>query len=174
MYYFVKISTKMKHFSIILSLLFCMSCYSFKGISIDPNDKTFYIRTFETQANNAPPNMAIQFTERLRDKIRSETSLVANDENPHIEFSGKIVDYRVDLVAPKPGEIAGLNRLNVSYEVTMVNSQDEKRGWPNKRNFSFYADFDNQTDLLSVQDKLINEINDQILEDIFNAAFNNW
>jgi hypothetical protein len=157
-----------------ITTLFCLSCYSFKGISIDPNDKTFYIRTFETQASNAPPNMAIQFTERLRNKIRSETSLTANDENPHIEFSGKIVDYRVDLVAPKPGEIAGLNRLSVVYDVTMTNNQEEKRSWPAKKSFSFYAEFDNQKDLLSVQETLIDEINDQILEDIFNAAFNNW
>jgi Lipopolysaccharide-assembly len=164
----------MKCFLLMLTICLGLSCYSFKGISIDPNDKTFYIRTFETTANNAPPNMAIQFTERLRNKIRSETSLVANDENPHIEFSGTIVDYRVDLVAPKPGEIAGLNRLNVTYEVNMVNSQEEKRSWPAKRNFSFYAEFDNQKDLLSVQETLIDDINDQILEDIFNAAFNNW
>jgi hypothetical protein len=164
----------MKYLILSFSVFFWMGCYSFKGISIDPNDKTFYIRTFETQANNAPPNMAIEFTERLRNKIRSETSLIANDENPHIEFTGKIVDFRVDLVAPKPGEIAGLNRLNVTYEVNLINSQEEKRSWPAKKNFSFYAEFDNQKDLLSVQSTLIDEINDQILEDIFNAAFNNW
>jgi Lipopolysaccharide-assembly len=164
----------MKYLFLSFSIFFWLSCYSFKGISIDPNDKTFYIRTFETQANNAPPNMAIEFTERLRNKIRSETSLIANDENPHIEFTGKIVEYSVSLIAPKPGEIAGLNRLNVTYEVNLINSQEEKRSWPAKKPFSFYAEFNNDVDLLSVQSKLIDDINDQILEDIFNAAFNNW
>ncbi|MFN4255408.1 MAG: LPS assembly lipoprotein LptE [Saprospiraceae bacterium] len=149
-------------------------CYSFKGISIDPNDRTFFVKTIETQAGNAPPTMALDFTERLKDKIRQETRLTFNDEKPDIEFTGKLTDYRVELVAPKPGEVLSQNRLIAVYRVNLVNNLDEKRSWPSEKSFQHFAEFPSTEDLLTVQDRLITEINNQILEDIFNAAFNNW
>ena len=50
----------------------------------------------------------------------------------------------------------------------------KKKGWPNERDFSHFAEFSNSTDLLTVQDQLVRQIGDQLLEDIFNAAFNDW
>lgn len=163
----------MRHLAIFL-LTLCTGCYTFKGISIDPNDRTFYVRTFETQANNAPPTMGLDFTERLKDKIRQETRLNFNDENPDIEISGKVADFRVELVAPKPGEVVSQNKLVVVYRVNLTNNLDDKRSWTSEKTFQHFAEFSNTADLLSVQDQLIKDINDQILEDIFNAAFNNW
>jgi hypothetical protein len=46
--------------------------------------------------------------------------------------------------------------------------------WPTEKSFSHFAEFPNDTDLLTVQDQLITDITRQLLEDIFNAAFNNW
>ncbi len=150
------------------------ACYSFKGISIDPNDKTFYVKNFETQAANAPPTLGLDFTEKLKEKIRQETSLKYNDEKPDIEISGKITDFRVDIVAPKPGEVVTQNKLVVGYRVNLVNNRDEARSWKGERSFQHFAEFPNSADLLSVQDALLTDINKQILEEIFNAAFNNW
>jgi hypothetical protein len=135
---------------------------------------TFAVRTFENIAANAPPTLAVDFTERLKDKVRTETRLTLNGDNPDIEFSGKIVDYRVDPVAPKPGEVVSLNRLTIRVRVGLQNNQNEKKSWANERDFSFFAEFSNTTDLLSVQDNLIRQISNQLLEDIFNAAFNDW
>ena len=70
-------------------------CYTFKGISIDPNIKTFFIRYFETTAVNAPPTLAVDFTERLKDKVRTETPLKLNSDAPDAEFEGKITDSMV-------------------------------------------------------------------------------
>ncbi len=160
---------------LILNLILCLSsCYTFKGISIDPSDETFFVNIIETQANNAPPNLGIEFTERLKDKIRTETRLTLNDENPHIEFSGKITSFRVELLAPQPGEVAAQNRLVVDYSITMKNNRDETKGWTGPKSFSFFAEFPNSTDLLTVQETLLKDINDQVLENIFNAAFNTW
>jgi hypothetical protein len=155
-------------------LLATPGCYTFKGISIDPSVNTFSVRIFETLATNAPPTLGVDFTERLKDKVRTETRLVLNTENPDVEFTGKITDFRVVPVAPRPGELVALNRLELRIRVAYTNNLDEKGGWPNERDFSHFAEFSNDVDLLTVQDNLVRQIGDQLLEDIFNAAFNNW
>ncbi|MGI9159786.1 MAG: LPS assembly lipoprotein LptE, partial [Saprospiraceae bacterium] len=67
-----------------------------------------------------------------------------------------------------------LNRLEIRIRVAYVGNLDEKYGWAAERDFSHFAEFSNDVDLLTVQDALIRQIGDQLLEDIFNAAFNNW
>lgn len=108
-------------------------CYTFKGISIDPRVKTFAVRNFETLADNAPPTLGLDFAELLRDKIRSETPLTAKNDEPDIEFTGKIVDFRVSPVNPKPGEVVAANRLEVRIRVGYINRIDEKKGWSARR-----------------------------------------
>lgn len=156
-----------------LGLLFS-GCYTFKGISIDPAVNTFAVRNFEVTADNAPPIFGLDFSERLRDKIRSETRLTQNTEDPDVEFTGRIEGYNVVPVAPKPGEFVALNRLEVRMRIAYKNNRDEKKGWSAERSFSHFAEFSNTTDLLTAQDGLLRQIGDQLLEDIFNAAFNDW
>jgi hypothetical protein len=45
---------------------------------------------------------------------------------------------------------------------------------PKKNNFSFFKDFSSDQNLLSVQDELIDDINKELAEMVFNWAFNNW
>lgn len=157
------------------ALLLTGCCYSFKGISIDPDVNTFFIQNFSPEAPNAPPTLPVDFTERLKDKIRLESRLSLKNTDPDVEFTGKITDYRVVPVAPRPGETVALNRLEVGVSVQFINNKNEKKSWPAPRSFRHFAEFDNNVDLLSVQDQLLQQtIYPQILDDIFNAAFNDW
>jgi hypothetical protein len=161
-------------FFIALCLSFA-GCYSFKGISIDPDVSTFSVQTFEIQTANAPPTVGLDFTERLKDKVRSETRLVLRTEGTDVEFTGRVTDFRVVPVAPRPGETVSLNRLELGLSVRYINTKNEKKSWPAERSFRHFAEFDNTVDLLSVQDGLLrNTIFPQLLEDVFNAAFNDW
>jgi hypothetical protein len=157
-----------------LTLLLCSGCYSFKGISIDPDVNTFFVQNFETSASNAPPTLALDFTERLKDKIRSESRLVLKSDNPDVEFTGRIASFVVVPVAPKPGEVVSLNQLKISVAIKYINNKNEKKSWPNERTKSHFAEFSNTADLLTVQDELIRQISIQLLDDIFNEAFNDW
>lgn len=158
-----------------LLLLSSGCCYSFKGISIDPDVNTFFIQNFENQASNAPPTLAVEFTEKLKDKIRLESRLNLKNTESDIEFTGKVTEYRVVPVAPKPGEVVALNRLEVGVSVQFVHNKNDKKSWLSPRSFRHFAEFDNTVDLLSVQDQLLTQtIFPQILDDIFNAAFNDW
>ena len=159
---------------LLLLLPLTNGCYSLKGISIDARVNTFFVNTFENVALNAPPTLNIDFTERLKDKVRTETRLQLKTEEADVNFSGKIMDFRVVPVAPKPGETVALNQLIIVVQVAAENMKEEKIDWPKEKNFSHFAEFSSSTDLLSVQDQLIRQISDQLLEDIFNYYFNNW
>jgi len=159
--------------SLLTIFLICQpSCYSFKGISIDPTINTFYVTIFDNLTNDSPPTLGQDFAEVLRDKIRNESRLRLKNTDPDIDFTGSIADFRVTSEAPEPGQTTSFNRLTITVNVDYVNNRNEDNKW-NKR-FSFFANFDANQNLLDVQEDLINSINDQIVEDIFNFSFTDW
>ena len=155
-----------------ITMLLLSGCYSFKGISIDPNISTFYVTLFDNFSSEAPPTLAQDFTEALRDKIRNESRLNLKDTDPDIDFTGSISGFRVTSEAPEPGETTSFNRLTITVAVEYVNNRDEENKW--KRNFSYFENFEASQNLLNIQEQLINTINTQIVEDIFNYSFTDW
>ncbi len=147
-------------------------CYSFKGISIPPDVTTFYVAPVVLRDPAAPADYQVQFAERLRDKVRNESRLKYNESNPDIEFESAVTNFRVVPVAVKPGESAAINRLEVSVEVKYISNKQEKDNWT--QTFKHFADFSASENLLNVQTSLLNLINTQLTEDIFNKAFTNW
>ncbi len=147
-------------------------CYTLKDFSVDPSINTFRVVQFRSAAPNAPPNIGQTFTESLKRKISRESRLLLNENNPDIEFDGVVSQYRVRAVSPEPGEFAALQRLEITVNVDYRNLRDEEDTW--SQPFSFFADFSPETNLLDVQDDLINTIFDQIQEDLFNRAFTDW
>ncbi|NRB52223.1 MAG: hypothetical protein HRU41_31405 [Saprospiraceae bacterium] len=159
----------------LLALLICIlsaSCYTFSGISIGDNVKTFYVIRFKDNAPNAPPTLAQTLTFALDQKVRTEARLVENQVTPDIEFIGTLVDFRVTSEAPRANETTALNRLTVTTAVEYINNVETDKGW--KKNFSHFFDFPSTTDLSSVQEAALDEIVNQIMEYIFNEAFADW
>jgi len=172
----MNIGRRFKLFNVVFLLMltcFWSACYSLKGISIDPSVKTFYVRTFDNRAQSAYATIAVDFTERLKDKIRNQTRLTYADVDPDVVFTGYIADYSVTSVAPKPGESTAFNRLTITVNLNYHSEKDTTNDIKNQ-NFSFFQDYPSTTNLLQVQDQLVKTIFDQILEDIFNKAFTNW
>ena len=163
-----------KGFFVLLLLLPGISgCYSLKGYSIDGTGiETFYVDNFKINAPNAPATINQTFTEALKDKISRESRLVYTNLEPHIEFNGTIQSYIVSAVAPTPNEQTSFNRLTIHVAIDYTNHLDAKGNW--QKTFSHFADFPTDQNLLQVQDELITIIFTQILEDVFNQAFNNW
>ncbi len=165
---------KQRHYLWVLLLVVVCACkYSFRGINIPTNVNTFYVNPFELEAVNAPPSLDQTFSEQLKDKIRSESRLRYHDSEPDIEFRGIIRTYDVSSVAPQPGETTAFSRLEIVVLVDYINNKDEEQGWAG-RSFRYFNDFASDQNLLSIQDQLIDDINEQLVEDIFNAAFSNW
>ena len=160
-------------FSALLTSLFT-SCgiYSFTGASIDPNVKTFTIHFIANQAPVVVPSLSQTLTDALKNKFLTSTNLALAQSGGDLEFSGAITAYQVNPVSAQANETAALNRLTITVSIDFVNHKNDKQTW--NSSFSRYADYNSSSDLASVQDQLIKQINDQLVEDIFNKAVVNW
>lgn len=151
------------------------SCYSFKTAGIPPGMQTFYVEEFDNTAPNVVPTLAIDFTQKLITKVRTEGKLTFTEYEPHVDFKGTITTYSVTSQAPEEGQTTAFNRLDISIRVTFTNNinDDPKKSFKDKT-FSFFEDYPSDTNLLDIQDELIANITDQIVEYIFNEAFSDW
>jgi hypothetical protein len=167
---------KIKNLSILFFIVCLLqtSCYSFKGVSIDPDTKSFSVALFTTSATAAPPTLAQTFTEKLKDKVRNNTRLsLVNTDGADLQISGQVIGYDVSAISPQPNQPAENNQLRITIAVDLLDNKNEKGSW--KQSFSFQGDFPGTGQLINFQDQLIKQITDKILEDIFNKAFTeNW
>jgi hypothetical protein len=157
---------------LLIMLPWLSGCYSLKGYSISPDVNTFYVGNFKLNAPNAPATIPQTFAEALKDKVSRESRLQYTTLNPDLEFNGTIQSFTISAVAPKPDEQTSFNRLTIHVAIEYSNHLEAKDEW--QKTFSHFADFPTDQDLLQVQDDLITIIFNQILEDVFNQAFNNW
>jgi len=150
------------------------ACYSFKGISIAPGTKTYSVQLFKNNAITAPPTLAQDFTERLKDKIRNNTSLIlSNGDNADLQFEGQVTGYDVLSQTSQQGVSNLQNQLRITFNVELTDTKNEKNSW--KQSFSFQADFPGNSDLLIYQATLVKTITNKVLDDVFNKAFTeNW
>jgi outer membrane lipopolysaccharide assembly protein LptE/RlpB len=150
----------------------CKASFSFTGASISPEVKTVSIDFFPINATLAPPNSGQLFTEALKDIFISQTNLVLVKNDGDLQFEGYISDYSNNPVAIQGNEQAALTRITMTVKVTFTNTNDEKQNF--ESNFSRFEDLNASEDLASREEELINAINEQLTQDIFNKAVTNW
>ncbi len=146
--------------------------YSFTGASISPDVKTVSVQYFQNRAPLVQPSLSQQFGERLKAKFLSQTSLTLVNSTGDLDFSGYIVDYNTQPIAIQSSQTAAQNRLTITVNVKFTNSKDPKQDF--ESSFSQFADYDSQKSLVSVENELIQVINDKLVDDIFNRAVVNW
>lgn len=146
--------------------------YSFTGANIAADIKTVTVEIFENRAPNAPASYNQTLTDQLKLKLVSEASLKQVSTDGDVGFKGHIVSYGVVALAPTAQIQTGVNRLSITVHVDYINTKDEKDKW--SKDFTRFAEFP-ATELLSSREgQLINEINKQFIDDIFNEAFAKW
>ncbi len=159
--------------SIILSFFFAgCGVYSFTGASIPPEAKTISIALFPNKAELVQPALSQTFTEKLRDRFASQTSLNLIPKNGDLHLEGEITRYGTEPVAITSGQQAALIRLKISINVRFVNKFDPKANFETE--FTRYRDFSSSQNLSSVEEELIGLISDDLVEDIFNKSVVNW
>ena len=87
-------------------------------------------------------------------------------------LKGAITGYEITPVAAQGNEKAALNRLTITVDVEFTNSKNDKQSWHNS--FQRFADFSSSTNISTIETQLIDNINQQLTEDIFNKAVVNW
>ncbi len=150
----------------------CRAKVSLSGATIPPEAKTISVAFFTNNASLAPPTLPQVFTEKLRDVVSQQTSLALVKQKGDLEFEGFIADYNVAPVAIQASDRAGSNRLTITVNVKYTNKFDQTKNF--EQNFTRFADYASDLSLSAKEPELMQEINRQLTEDIFNKAFNNW
>lgn len=150
----------------------CKINYSFSGASVSPDVKTVSIQYFKNNASLAKPALSQSLTEALKDIFTSQTNLGIVSKEGDLNFQGEITGYQTSPVAIQSNDLAALNRLTISISVKFTNAKDEKQNF--ETHFSRYADYSSSKSLSTVEDDLIRQVNEQLVQDIFNKAMINW
>jgi hypothetical protein len=153
----------------------CTYKLSLAGTSIPPTMKTIRVDFFENNAALVVNNLSTQFTEALKDRIRNTTRLAIVTGDADATMSGSITDYSIapvsiNATANNVAPIAGASRLSITVQVKYVNQIDKKANFD--QSFTKYENYSG--DITTQEQTLIADINKQLTEDIFNAAFANW
>lgn len=145
--------------------------YSFTGAAIE--GKTINIHFIENKARNIVPSLSASFTEKLRQRILSQTSLSQiNSDETDYDLKGEITDYSVTVASITGTETSSKNRLTITVNIQFINRKNEKANFT--QSFSRFADFNATQNIQTIETSLITTISDQLADDIFNKAFVNW
>lgn len=158
---------------ITLTMYSCKMSYSFSGISLSPETKTFQVNYFQNEARLIEPGIDLQFTLALQDLILNQTSLDLVTSNGDIVYEGEIVEYRIAPTTATAQNTAAQNRLTIAINVRFIDKNDMEAEF--EKRFSFFYDYPGSSQLTgSIRDTALEEIFDRITQDIINASLANW
>ena len=157
---------------LIISIFCFSSCISFRGITIPTGVDSFYVEIPVVNELNAPPELAQVFMETLRQKVREQSRLVWDENEPHVGFTPIIKKYTVTSVAPQEGDLVAFNRLDVTVSIEYEDTTDEENNY--SKSFSAFQDFNATENFQDLEEGLIEMIFEDITERIFNDTFSDW
>ena len=146
--------------------------YSFKDAIIPENVKTIKIGFIENKARYVNPQLAPQLTDKLLQKIISQTKLTrTNSDDAHYQIYATITNYDPSQTVGVSAQQASTNRLTVTVHVLLKKTLDNKeQEFDVTRNFDFSANLT----LNQAEGQLMSDILRNITDDIFNQIFSNW
>lgn len=168
----MKFYKKILFLGLIGTLVSCVGGYSFTGASIAPEVKTYQVEPFVNRASIVQATLASDLTNDLVSKINSSTSLQQVNSNADVSFRGTITGYSITPTSIGANDRAAKNRLTITIRVVFENRINPKDNFQTQ--FSRFRDYDSNFSLSEVEESLINEINEELVEDIFNKSFVNW
>lgn len=169
----------LKYITLITIALTFVGCgsYSFTGISLSPDVKTFQVNYFQNYAGSNPgstvePGLERDFKIALEELILNQTSLDLVKSNGDLVFEGEISEFRISPTTSTANNTAAQNRLTMGVMVRYFNKLDEESDF--EQRFSFYYDYPASSLLNSVKDEALTEIFERITQDIVNKALADW
>ena len=162
--------------TIIITITGCKMNYSFTGASIAPGTESISIIDFPNMAPLINPLLSNTFTEALRDRFMTQTSLQIVKSNGDLNIEGTITGYNTRPMniqaGTEDGDQAAQNRLTIKVKVKFVNKKEPEANF--ETSFSRYSDYSSDRNLQDVEDLLVDEIVAQLVDDIFNKSVVNW
>jgi len=158
---------------LVMGVSSCKVKYSFSGGSIPENMKTVNVQFFENIAPMVYPTLGQNFTEGLKERIRSQSRLSQVNGDADAMFEGVITGYDISPAAVEANsDRAALNRLTITIKVKYTNRLDQTGESNFEQSFTQFREFSGQVQ--SQEETLNTEIIRLLTEDIYNRAFANW
>jgi len=158
---------------VLLAVCLLQSCsYSFTGASISPNVKTISVNYLPNNSALVQPTLSRKLTEAIRDKFTSQSNLSMVSSKGDLNIEGEITGYTTEPIAITGDQQAAMQRLKVTVNIRFSNKQDPKQDF--ETSFSRYQDYDAKKKLSDVEETLIDLINEELAQDVFNKAVVNW
>ena len=165
----LKYSLAISAFTLILGC----GAYSFTGISLSSDTKSFQVNYFQNTAALIEPGIERDFTIALQDLILNQTNLDLVNSNGDIIYEGEIVEYRISPTTATSSNTAAQNRLTISVNVIFTNTNDEDADF--EKRFSFFYDYAGSAQLVGSQKTTaVEEIFERITQDVINASLADW
>ena len=145
--------------------------YRFRDISIPDSIRTVKVSFIENRAPYVNPQLSPRLTDRLRQKIVSQTRLSqTNNDNADWEIRGYISNYSSSTSGITQQQVA-TNRLTVSVHISLNDQKSNKtQEYDISRNFDYAA----TKSLTQAESELADEMIRGLTDDIFNRIFSNW
>lgn len=158
----------------LLIIMISKSCvsYSFTGADIPLEAKTFSVKYFQNNASLVQPALSQKLTNKLKDRMLSQTNLLMIDTGADMMFEGEIVNYTLQPLAIQGNETAQLTQLTVTVNIRFFNKLNPNNNYENR--FTRFQQFASSQNLSAIEDQLLETITDELVDDIFNKAFVNW
>jgi len=152
-----------------------VSCgvYSFSGISISPDVKTFEVRKFNNEAAIVEAGLDRRFTVELQDYLLNQTNLSLVTSNGDISYEGEITQFYVAPNNADSQETTAENRLTISIRVRFADKKNNENDL--EKTFSHFFDYPS-TDTLTGEtaEAAFVEIFERIQQDIVTATLAKW
>lgn len=150
----------------------CTVGYSFTGADIPAEAKTFSVKPFQMATPLAPASYSLVITESLKDLMLSQTSLDLAEKRGDLQYEGVVTKYEIGNAAISSEEVTSVNRLTIAVKVKYINTFEREKNF--EKSFSRFADYNSSVDLATVEASLIEDINSQLTQDIFDASLGAW
>ena len=158
----------------VYAISFC-GCFTvsvnMSGAKIHPDAQTFTVQDFVNNADDVQPNLALEMTEALRNKVE-QTRLKLINGYGDINFQGEIVTYKVESQSVTAQNVSSENRFTIGVRITYSNLLEPESDF--EKVFSSYENFPGDQSIEDVREEKTKLIMENIIDDIFKEAFVNW
>ena len=160
----------------VAGVFFTTGCgpYKFADVSLPDSIKTVKVNYIENRASYVNPQLSPTLTDKLRQKIVSQTKLTqVNADIADYNISGAITNYSVSTAGISQQQ-AATNRLTVTVSISITDKNNlpvkDKENISISRTFDFSATLTLQQAEAAINDEMIRNLTDEI----FNRIFSDW
>lgn len=156
---------------IIFSVSISSCNYKFNESVIPDSIRTIKVNTFENTAQYNNPQIRQRLSDKLRQKIISQTKLKqTNADNPDWEIDGTVTQYSFSTSAISNQQVV-TNRLTVVIHIVLDKHKDDTvEEFDVSRSFEFRGTQSFQQAEATLLDEMIRTLSDEI----FNQLFSGW